>query len=43
MIGYTPAKGLGSGEYRKIDIKTSNKDLKVQARKGYFAIGPEPL
>lgn len=39
MIGYTPANGLGSGEYRKIEIKTSNKDLKVQARKGYFAIG----
>jgi hypothetical protein len=26
------------GTYRKLDIKMSNKDLKAQARKGYYAI-----
>lgn len=40
MIGYTPANALGDGEYRKIDLKMSNKDLKAQARKGYFAVKP---
>ena len=26
------------GTFRKIEIKTGNKDWKVQARKGYYAI-----
>jgi VWFA-related protein len=37
-IGYTPTNGAKDGSYRKIDVKTSNKDFKVAARKGYFAI-----
>ena len=41
-IGYTPANDRKDGTYRKIDIKLSNKDLKAQARKGYYAIKPEP-
>ena len=41
-IGYTPANGLKDGSYRKLDIRTSDKTLKVQARKGYYAIKPEP-
>jgi VWFA-related protein len=40
-IGYTPANDRKDGTYRKIDIKLSNKDLKAQARKGYYAIKPE--
>ena len=28
------------GSYRKIEIKMANKDLKAQARKGYYAIRP---
>ena len=35
-IGYTPSDADRKG-FRKIDIKPSRKDLKVQARKGYFA------
>jgi VWFA-related protein len=36
-IGYTPSDPGKEGAFRKIEIKTSNKDLKVQARKGYYA------
>lgn len=36
-IGYTPANSNRDGAYRRIDLKTTNKDLKVQARKGYYA------
>ncbi len=40
-IGYTPMNDTKDGSYRKLDIKTGNKDFKVQARKGYYAIKPE--
>ena len=40
-IGYTPANSVKDGGFRKIEIKTQNKELKVQARKGYFATRPE--
>jgi VWFA-related protein len=40
-IGYTPLNDTKDGSYRKLDIKLSNKDYKVQARKGYYAIKPE--
>jgi hypothetical protein len=39
-IGYTPANDRKDGSYRKIEIKMANKDLKAQARKGYFAVKP---
>jgi len=39
-IGYTPANERKDGSFRKIDIKLSNKDLKAQARKGYYAVKP---
>ena len=35
-IGYTPAKNLEAG-YHKIHLATNNKDLKVQARDGYYS------
>jgi VWFA-related protein len=35
-IGYTP-NGESKNAFRKLDIKTPKKDLKIQARKGYFA------
>lgn len=41
-IGYTPTNGTKDGTFRKVDIKTGNKDYKVQARKGYYAVKPEP-
>jgi VWFA-related protein len=37
MIGYTPINEAKDGSYRKIDIKLANKDLKAQARRGYYA------
>ncbi len=40
-IGYTPLNDTKDGSYRKLDIKTGNKDFKVQARKGYYAVKPE--
>jgi VWFA-related protein len=41
-IAYTPINDRKDGSYRKLDIKLSNKDYKAQARKGYYAIKPEP-
>jgi len=40
-IGYTPANDRKDGSYRHLDIRVANKDLKVQARKGYYAVRPE--
>lgn len=37
-IGYTPTNGKKDGTFRKIDLRTSSKDLKVQVRKGYYAL-----
>jgi VWFA-related protein len=36
-IGYTPLNDKKDGTFRKIDIKMANKDLKAQARRGYYA------
>ncbi|HVX67860.1 MAG TPA: VWA domain-containing protein [Bryobacteraceae bacterium] len=40
-IGYEPANQAQDGSFRRIDVRTHDKDLKVQARKGYFATPPE--
>jgi VWFA-related protein len=40
-IGYSPTNANKDGTFRKIDIHASNKDWKVQARKGYYAIKHE--
>jgi VWFA-related protein len=40
-IGYTPTDPKKDGSYRKLDVKTTNKDYKVEARKGYYALPPE--
>jgi len=37
-LGYTPTNPKKDGTYRKLEIRTSNKDNKVQARKGYYAV-----
>jgi len=37
MIGYVPANVMTDGKYRKLEVKTVAPDLKIQARKGYFA------
>ena len=36
-LGYTPAKNNEATGYRKIAVTTKQKDLKVQARNGYYA------
>ncbi len=37
-VGYTPTNGKRDGSFRKIEIKVANnKDMKVQARNGYYA------
>ncbi len=38
-IGYTPINQKRDGSYRKVEVKPVNKDLKIQARKGYYAPG----
>jgi VWFA-related protein len=40
-LGYTPTNPTKDGTFRKIEIRTSDKDLKVQARRGYYAIKPQ--
>jgi len=40
-IGYTPTNSKKDGSFRKIDIHAGNKDWKVQARKGYYALAHE--
>jgi VWFA-related protein len=37
-IGYTPLNDARDGSYRHIEIKLAQKDLKAQARKGYYAV-----
>lgn len=38
LIGYTPTNPKKDGSYRKIDLRTTSKDQKVQVRKGYYAM-----
>src|SRR5271165_4202793 len=37
MLGYYPTNNTKDGKFRKIKVDTTNKDLKVLARKGYYA------
>jgi VWFA-related protein len=37
-IGYTSPHSEKDGSYHKIELRVSNKDYKVQARKGYYAM-----
>lgn len=36
-LGYTPDRVMGSTGFHKIELKTKNKDLTVEARSGYYA------
>ena len=40
-IGYTPTNDVKDGSYRHVEVRLANKDLKAQARKGYYAVKPE--
>ncbi|MGH9524019.1 MAG: VWA domain-containing protein [Terriglobales bacterium] len=38
-IGYTPTNPARDGSFRKVEIKTKEKDMRIQARQGYYAPG----
>lgn len=40
-IAYSPTNPVKDGSYRRIEFKMSNRDYKVQARKGYYAVAGE--
>ena len=40
-IGFAPTNSKKDGSFRKIEFKMANKDYKVQARKGYYAVDTE--
>ncbi len=40
-IGYVPANPGANGSFHRIDIRTHDKDMKVQARKGYYSGPPD--
>jgi len=40
-IAYTSTNPDWDGSFRRLNVKVSNKDLKVQVRKGYYAVKPE--
>src|SRR5271169_2441116 len=37
-LGYTPTNDRLDGTFRKIEIRTNDKDYKIQSRAGYYAI-----
>ena len=37
-IGYSPTNAKLDGTFRKVEVKTHQKDYKIQARSGYYAI-----
>ncbi|MCS7025624.1 MAG: VWA domain-containing protein [Bryobacteraceae bacterium] len=37
-LAYSPTNPAKDGGFRRLEIRTKNKDLKVQARKGYYAL-----
>ena len=37
-IAYAPTNPKKDGAFRKLEFKMANKDYKVQARKGYYAV-----
>lgn len=37
LLAYTPSDANFKGDFRKVEIRVKNKDLKVLSRRGYFA------
>ncbi len=37
LIGYNPSNAARDGKFRKIELKVGVKDLRIRARKGYYA------
>jgi VWFA-related protein len=40
-LAYAPTNAKKDGTFRKIEVRASSRDFKVQTRKGYYAIEPE--
>jgi VWFA-related protein len=40
-IGYTATNEKKDGSFRRVDVRVKDRNLKVQARKGYYALRPE--
>jgi len=40
-IGYTPSNSKLDGSFRRVQIQPKNKDYRIQARNGYYAIAPK--
>src|SRR5260370_30057634 len=40
-IGFTSTNPRKDGSFRRLEIRTNDKTMKVQARKGYYAMRPE--
>jgi VWFA-related protein len=40
-IGYTPINSKLDGSFRRVEIRPKNKDYRIQARNGYYAIAPK--
>jgi VWFA-related protein len=40
-IGYTPTNTKLDGSFRKVEIQTKDKNDRVQARKGYYALSQQ--
>ena len=38
-VGYTPTNRAKDGTFRKVEVHTKDKNYKVQARSGYYAMG----
>jgi VWFA-related protein len=41
-LGYTPANRAKDGGFRRLEVRTSDRRLRVQARAGYYAVSPAP-
>ena len=41
-IGWTPSNDRKDGSFHKIDLRVADRNLKVQARKGYYAMPQQP-
>ncbi len=37
MVGYVPTNTATDGKYRKLEVKPTSSEYKIQARKGYYA------
>jgi VWFA-related protein len=40
-IGYTPINDQKDGGFRRLEVRVRDKNLKVQARRGYYAVKAE--